>query len=324
MLHQQFGSAGGAGLASVNTWGANIPGYGYQGNITASTVQVWKNTVYPFAKAMGGKLPLNMLVQYLVIDGSYGEDTYLTTYAYVNGRYSFALVVTINLTDSVTFSESLSPGVAALLALTDSVTFSDTLAETRTTYATLTDSITFTESLAATAVYTLNLTDSVTFSESLDIINALLAHVVNANTYAVTTYENYNFNSFAKIGNTYYGAQEDGVYTLDSNDDNGEDIEATITLGTMDFDTELFKRVHYMYLGIKQSGDLTLKTITDDDKEHLYSLRAPTESTLHTVRVKLALGVKSRYWTFELMNSDGADFDLDSITFYPLVVGRRI
>jgi hypothetical protein len=40
--------------------------------------------------------------------------------------------------------------------------------------------------------------------------------------------------------------------------------------------------------------------------------------------VKIGKGLRSRYWQFELVNIDGADFDLDTIEFHPVLLTRRV
>jgi hypothetical protein len=41
-------------------------------------------------------------------------------------------------------------------------------------------------------------------------------------------------------------------------------------------------------------------------------------------RTKLDRGVKATYWAFELENVDGADFEIESIEFMPVVMTRKI
>jgi hypothetical protein len=41
-------------------------------------------------------------------------------------------------------------------------------------------------------------------------------------------------------------------------------------------------------------------------------------------RVDIGRGLRSNYWNFELMNREGADFEIDTIKFMPIVLERRI
>jgi len=54
----------------------------------------------------------------------------------------------------------------------------------------------------------------------------------------VTTYNNFNINSYAQIGGKFYGMTDAGVVELTGDTDNGVNIDASITLGTSDLSTD--------------------------------------------------------------------------------------
>ncbi|MDO5691113.1 MAG: hypothetical protein Q4G70_01355 [Pseudomonadota bacterium] len=80
---------------------------------------------------------------------------------------------------------------------------------------------------------------------------------VNADVYALsmgetggtTHYTNYDFDSFARIGDHYYGCRHDGLYVLDGADDAGTPIGAAFGLGQLDFGNPQLKTVAHCYLG---------------------------------------------------------------------------
>lgn len=145
--------------------------------------------------------------------------------------------------------------------------------------------------------------------------------VMNVDNFAVSEYQNYPFNSFAKIGNSYYGANENGLYLLEGSDDAGTDIDAQFTTGKMSFGPNK-SRVANSYLAMRNDGRMLLKTITDDDVEHWHEITS-SDWTLNDKRVKLGRGVKSRYWQFTICNADGADFEIDELVLIPILLKRR-
>jgi hypothetical protein len=58
--------------------------------------------------------------------------------------------------------------------------------------------------------------------------------------------------------------------------------------------------------------------------EHWFKALDLTADTPREQRVLFALGLRSRYWQFELVNVDGADFEIDELELHPLVLTRRV
>ena len=135
-------------------------------------------------------------------------------------------------------------------------------------------------------------------------------------------YEGYDFNSFAKLGARYYGVRADGLYLLEGADDDGQPIRASIGLGTQDFGTSAFKRMASCYLGLSSSGTAYLKVIANGE-EYLYAARSD-DPYMATQRVDIGKGIRANYMTFELYNSNGCDFELNSVEFAAVALNRRI
>jgi hypothetical protein len=139
----------------------------------------------------------------------------------------------------------------------------------------------------------------------------------------ISTYSNFPFNSLAEFNGQYYAAAEDGVYRLFSSDtDQGQPIQATIRTLLFDFIKTNLKAFQTAYLGWTSSGDLYLKLRTTDQTGTLTETIYKVES--NASRVKIGKGLRSRYWQFELVNIDGADFDIDVIEFHPVLLTRRV
>ena len=100
--------------------------------------------------------------------------------------------------------------------------------------------------------------------------------VMNTETGGFTRYEGFNFNSYAKIGDSYYGCAEDGIYQLDGDTDSGEPIRAMVSFGKQDFGTSAFKHISNAYIGVSSTGKLVLRVIAEGES-YDYVARASDE-----------------------------------------------
>lgn len=170
-------------------------------------------------------------------------------------------------------------------------------------------------------------------SEGVDFSNMFLvpdvtgtAWVLNVNSQGVSQYDNYFFNSFAVRGTDYLGATETGIYSLSGDDDAGSKIAAKLRTGLMQFATSRKKRVSDLYIGYRSDGRLVMKAIYNMDNtrsEAWYEL-TETSGAYDTARFKIGKGAKARYWAFELINQDGADFELDELEMFAVPLNRRL
>ena len=147
--------------------------------------------------------------------------------------------------------------------------------------------------------------------------------VVNTETRATTTYNNFFFTSMAEVDGTVYTTDGATIYTLGGDTDAGAIIPAEIELPISDFGDSHLKNVNRVYLGMWADGKMALKTITEGNVERWYELEARREG-VHEYRVPLPKGVKSRYWAFQIGNVMGGDFSLESVTILPVVLSRRV
>ena len=155
-----------------------------------------------------------------------------------------------------------------------------------------------------------------------------VAWVLNTDGKGVSTYQNYPFNSFMKLGGKYYGAMSDGLYLLEGENDAGADIAARIRLGVTDMNTRKLKRVPEAYIGYKSDGNLLLRVIVTDDRSGdkvalEYLMRPRPAVALRESRFEPGRGINVVDWDFEIENINGADFDLAEVEFHPLITARR-
>lgn len=148
----------------------------------------------------------------------------------------------------------------------------------------------------------------------------VLTWAMNTRTGAVTEYQNYAFNSFARVGNKYIGASSSGLYELLGDDDDGANIIATIRSGFAQWSGTHLGSFKAAYLAVRGAGAFVLRVLTADGKTYNYSV---TAESMKTAKVNMGKGLRARYFAFELVSA-GQDFDLDTLEFIPLVADRRI
>jgi hypothetical protein len=146
--------------------------------------------------------------------------------------------------------------------------------------------------------------------------------VLNTKNDGTTRYENFGFNSFAKIGANYYGVKTDGLYRLEGATDAGAQIPAAVNLGKSDFGTSLQKSLDQCYVGVASNGAVVLKVVADG-QTYLYTARS-SSANLDTQRIDLGRGFKANFYELELQNSTGGAFELATVEFTPVPLSRRI
>lgn len=146
----------------------------------------------------------------------------------------------------------------------------------------------------------------------------------NAETFAATRYVGYNYVSFATFRGRHYGANVDGLFELTGDSDAGEDIDASIILGRLNFGSSHLKRMYNAYISGVSEGSLSLRVFGDDDKIREYKTKVPLGDIIRYRRVGIAKGLKMHYWQFEVRNEFGQTFDLHSMDLYPIVLQRRV
>lgn len=146
--------------------------------------------------------------------------------------------------------------------------------------------------------------------------------VVNVDTAAAWRYEGYGFNSFFKRDESYYGVAEDGVYLLEGDDDAGADIDARLDTGRSNFGESKTKTLPSVYLAVASEDAMVLR-VEADGQEYFYEARS-SSADLKNHRVDVGRGLEGAHWSFSVLNKDGADFDLASLEFVPIVNKRRI
>lgn len=146
------------------------------------------------------------------------------------------------------------------------------------------------------------------------------AWVMNTRTGAVTEYQNYEFNSFASLGNKYIAASKDGLFELVGDTDSGNAIIASLKSGFMQFGGTRLSRLGAAYIAARGEGNFILRIVDGDGKTYDYTT---STRNMRSTKVHMGKGQRSRYFSFELISA-GQDFDLDTLEFVPVLVQRRV
>lgn len=146
--------------------------------------------------------------------------------------------------------------------------------------------------------------------------------VVNIDTGASGQYENYGYNSYLERDGVSYGLAENGIFRLDGDTDNGTEIDALIDYGRINLGTQKKKLTLKVYAAVGSDGKMYLK-VDADEQVYYYEARS-SSIAIKNHRFDIGRGLRGNYFNFTLMNQDGADFDLETLTFKPVILSRKI
>jgi hypothetical protein len=269
------------------------------------------------------------VVQGLVVLEQLGlVDTSLASYNYSQSMTEFlalnealAWFLGGNWTDTAMFSDTLTPVYCAGVLQSDTMSLSDAFADQLIVTMVMDENAIFSDSNSLLAIYNLALQDTLKCSIAyMSPGGGFTAWAMNSRTGAVTEYTNYEFNSFAKLGDVYLGANSSGLFELSGGSDAGKPIITDLMGGLLQLSGSYLTSFKAAYLGLRGKGDFFLKLCSGDEKEYVYKIRT---HSLRTARVDIGKGLRSRYFTWEL-TSVGQNFDLDSIEFLPISSTRRV
>ena len=145
---------------------------------------------------------------------------------------------------------------------------------------------------------------------------------MNASHFAVTEYKDFPFNSFAYFNGVYLGANSQGIFALEGNNDNGGKIDSLVELPPVDFGAGFVKRARDAWLTYRADGQLVLILRLDEHETWESALQLP-QGRSHEERVKIARGIKNRFIAFGIRNEMGCDFDIESIRILVEPVQKR-
>ena len=239
-----------------------------------------------------------------------------------------ATLVDASMTTSVVTGSTAAPGIVLVVTINTAVTTTATMTPLALLVAAMQTLLTTSTTLGSSMTVVALMSTHISIGTSVPLFTqGGVTHVVNWDTKACSTYEGYPFNSFAQIGGVYYGAQPSGLCSLNGPDDAGTAIPASVGFGKQRMKSETFKRLVAAYAGASSTGQLYMKVIYNDTKgqhEYVYKARRNSDDYLRMQRFDVGRGIKAHYFTFELYNSDGCDFDLKTVEFVSADMNRRM
>lgn len=149
--------------------------------------------------------------------------------------------------------------------------------------------------------------------------------VMNILNKAISIYANFDFNSLAYFDGKYFGANENGLYLLGGNNDNGIQIQSKIKTGPLNFGNDFIKYIRDIWLTYRSDGHLAVVLLVDEDENNPSGdlITTLASNGVHEERITGPKGMRGRYYTIELKNKSGSDFDLDSINFLVEAIRRK-
>lgn len=154
-----------------------------------------------------------------------------------------------------------------------------------------------------------------------------------AGTRPITEYRSFPFNSFSdEEAGRWYAAGAGGVYLLEGEDDAGAPIEAWVRSGLLAFGSASNKRMQQVFLvttaeTTAETG-LFLKIVSQNAAgavvEEWYAWEEAPASPVTTTRARIAAGLKSVHWQYELRNIGGAPFGVKELRFHPLLLEGKV
>ena len=119
---------------------------------------------------------------------------------------------------------------------------------------------------------------------------------------AISTYDNYPYNSFCELNGVYYGAGPNGLSKIGiaSDLDDSTKINAGLSTGLMQFGEPHLKRITDAYMTLRTAGDLTLTVTVDEGVPVILTMPAQQLATLIQRRVVVPKGLHGKSWKFEI------------------------
>ena len=209
------------------------------------------------------------------------------------------------------------------VALVDALSLADVTTNSVKLVALSTDDLQLLDSLSTASDFYNTIEDNLVFILTMDDGSTIYQGItMNPETYSITEYDNYAFNSTTNFNGTYLLAGTAGLYSMGGITDAGSYITAKIKTASLDFGSSSIKQCPKVYLGINSDASLILRVSVDGKYTASYQLDIDSDD-LSTQIFDIGKGLKGRYWQFELQTKENSTLDLDEIELFPIQWGRK-
>lgn len=160
----------------------------------------------------------------------------------------------------------------------------------------------------------------------------MLSVTLNLNTLAVSQYKNFNFNSFCEMDGNYYGANDEGIFKLETGDRDlvsalvTTPIASAIKLGPTDLGVLTDKRLRKCVIALTAGGVVKLTVTANEDSGGAVEVNQITGSSdgrEHVIALPFGRDIRGRYFTFLFENVNGSFFSLNSIEVFIEILLRK-
>jgi len=135
---------------------------------------------------------------------------------------------------------------------------------------------------------------------------------INAATKAVGRYVNFDFNSFARVGNKLYGFSDAGIFEIGGGTDAGQPIGVFMQSGTIREESGRLMPQKAYLVGDTSGGALEFFILDDEDERYDYEVDM-TSGRLDSSPVVLGKGIRTRHLRYGLYGAITGPLELSSV-----------
>jgi len=142
----------------------------------------------------------------------------------------------------------------------------------------------------------------------------------------VTQYTNWPFNQIVRFGDDYIGVADDGLYLLGGDTDYADPTPTGIPwrmrTAITDFGSRQKKVVRETFIHGRLGSTVSAKVSVGEKADVTYAAVIQRGTKAH--RIKYGKGLQAQYWSFELADSAGSEFDMDAQTHDAQPTSRKL
>lgn len=228
----------------------------------------------------------------------------------------------VAITETLTWTDTLTGPIAGFAPLTDSLSMSDSLTGIVALYGTLTDTVTATDTLGGALALLGVFTESLTIGDTLIQAQSQTVLAINAETGAVSEYVfTPTIQGLGTWRGQLYLATDDGLYALDQATDDSQPIEWEFRTGFANLGSDLLKRILDVNVLARGEGEVLLLLVADRQgtkEERRYQLVKLTADALRDQVIKAGKGIHSVYWQLGCQGVGPAEIDELRLRVEPL------